>query len=460
MKREAQTLAPFLGLFIFLLAFWAVHHASREIRYSEVREAIRAISSARLALAISLTFLGYGIMTCYDVLAFRYIARTLPYRKIALTSFVGYAMSNNIGHSFLSGGSVRYRFYSGWGLSSLDIARLIAFCTVTGWAGFMTLGGISCLFESKPLLLSAHLPVGLIRPAGVLLVAMPAVYLVLCRFRRSPVRVRAYEFPLPPARLALMQILVASLDFLVAGAVMYALLPLDVPFSFIAFLGVFMMAMVAGMMSMVPGGLGVFESLMVLLLASRVSTAHVLGALILFRAVYYLLPLLTGILVLVVYEVFARRETVRRLSTTFGAVLYPLVPQVFAFASVVCGAILLFSGVTPAAHARMLALRTLLPLPVVEASHLLASIAGISLLLLARALQRRVDAAYWLTSAMLAAGVVFSLVKGFDYEEAILLSVMLGVGLALVVVAVFVERRRERLISRAQAWRDALESWS
>lgn len=430
MKRLMQTIAPLVGLFVFLLALWAMHQVLREIHYSEVRQAIQAISAYRLALAIGLTFLGYGIMTCYDLLAFRYIAQTLPYKKIALTSFVGYAMSNNIGHSFLSGGSVRYRFYSGWGLAPFDIAKVISFCTLTGWAGFMTLGGVSCLLEPRSVLLSAHLPLAAVRPAGALLMGLPLAYLLLCTLRRRPLHVRGLEFPLPTPRFALMQIVVASLDFAVAGAVLYALLPMDVPFSFFAFLGVFMMAMVAGMMSLVPGGLGVFESLMVLLLSSNVSTAHVLGALILFRAIYYLLPLTAGLLLLVAYELRQRRTAVSRLSSTFGAVLYPVLPHIFAFASVICGGILLLSGVTPAEYGRMLVIRALLPLPLVEASHFLGSIAGLAMLLLARGLQRRLDAAYWLTALMLAAGIIFSLVKGFDYEEALILSIMLAALLA------------------------------
>ena len=117
-----------------------------------------------------------------------------------------------------------------------------------------------------------------------------------------------------------------------------------------------------------------------------------------------------------------RKAAAQRLLQTFGHWASYLVPQIFAFTTFVGGAILLFSGSTPAISWRLTWLETFLPLQVIEISHFLGSLVGVALLLLARSLQRRVDAAYILTLSMLGAGIVLSLLKGFDYEEAIVLS--------------------------------------
>jgi phosphatidylglycerol lysyltransferase len=424
-RKWTDVLPPAIGLVLFCAALWAMHHALAGFHYRDLQNAVHAITSDRILGAVLLTIIGYFILTGYDVLAFRYIQHGLPYRRIALTSFLGYALSNNVGYAFLSGGSVRYRFYSSWGLNALDIAKVISFCTLMGWMGFSTLAGIACVLEPRSVLMTAHLPLGMVRPIGAAFLTFSMGYLALALRGRGTLRVRGWEFPLPSRTLALGQVALGTLDFAVAGGVLYLLLPPEAPFSFFAFIGFFMIALVAGLLSQVPGGLGVFEGVLLYLLTPSLPADRILGALLLFRLVYYILPLLIAILLLAGYELRQRRAAIARVSDAVTDVMYPILPHAFAFFAVLCGALLLFSGATPPEHTRLYWLHAFLPLSFIEASHFAASLVGMLLLLVGRALQRRIDAAYWLTVLLLAAGIGFSLGKGFDYEEAGVLAMML-----------------------------------
>jgi phosphatidylglycerol lysyltransferase len=226
--------------------------------------------------------------------------------------------------------------------------------------------------------------------------------------------------------LLLAQTALSCLDWAIAGSVLFAVLPHDVGVSYSQVLSIFLLAQVSGMASQIPGGLGVFEAVVLLLLSPAISGSAVLGALLAYRAIYYLLPLGVASTLLGAHEVIQKREGVQRLARLFGEWVPALVPQVLAMTTFIGGAILLFSGATPAENGRLAWLKDFLPLPVVEVSHFLGSLAGVLLLLLSWGLRIRLDAAYVFTALFLAAGILLSLLKGFDYEEAIALSVMLG----------------------------------
>jgi len=181
-------------------------------------------------------------------------------------------------------------------------------------------------------------------------------------------------------------------------------------------------AQIAGLVSHVPGGLGVFEAVMLAgfgASGNQALAAPILGSLAMFRVVYYLLPLCAATLLVLLREARGLQRQAVWVPWFSG-----LLPVFFAGLTLVCGAVLLFSGATRGLPGRMALAQSLLPLPILELSHLLASVSGMLLLILARGLQRRLDAAYWLTLALLVAGSAFSLLKGIDYEEASLLALL------------------------------------
>ena len=425
-KIPLHRLAPLVGLTLFGVALWVLYGELRHHSYHQVFEQFRSLPADRVALALVLTFASYLLLTGYDTLGLRYARHRLRYRRTALASFVGYAFSNTIGYSLVSGGSVRLRLYSGWGLSTLAITKVIVFCGVTFWLGFFTLAG--AVFVAAPLALppSLHLPFSNARPVGVVFLLIVAGLAAVSFKRKVPFTLRDLEFPVPSPGLLAAQVLVGCLDWATVGGVLYLLLPSGSGLTYAGFLGVFLLAQIVGVASQIPGGLGVFESVMLLLLAPTIPAAAVLGSLLAFRIVYYVLPLAIGAVVLGIHELLLRREGVRRVARIFGRWAPSVVPQALAITSFLGGVILLVSGATPPAHWRLVLMRDLIPLPVMELSHFVGSVAGAALLLLARGLQRRLDGAYLLTVSLLATGIVVSLLKGLDWEEATALAVMLA----------------------------------
>ena len=425
LKRIAPFLKPVIVLALFAIALRVLQETLARYRYRDVVAYISSLPIDQVILAVVLTLLGYLVMTGYDTLAFEYIRHPLPYRKIALASFIGYAFNNNVGLSGLVGGSLRYRLYNAWRLSAVEIAKVIAFCTISFWLGFVLLGGTLFIASPPEVPTAVHLPFNSVRILGIILLIPAAAYFLWIAIRREPVRIRQWEFDLPTFGLFVAQVTISALDWVIAAGVLYILLPDSLPLTFTKFLSIFFLAQIAGVASNVPGGLGVFEAIILLFLAPFFSAWAILESLVAFRAIYYLLPLFVATILLATRETLEKREGVARAWRIFGRWAPGIAPNLLAFTTFVGGAVLLFSGATPTLPSRLHWLRRLVPLPIVEISHFFGSIAGALLLLIARGLQRRLDAAYQLAVMVLSAGIVLQIFKGGDFEEAVILAIML-----------------------------------
>ncbi len=414
---------PLLVLVILVAALIMLHHELRQYHLRDFLDGLAAIPAARVWLAVILTLLNYVILIGYDMLGVRYVGQSLHVAKVALGSLLGYAVGNNFG-TLLGGSTIRYRLYSSWGLSGVDIVKLVLIIGLSFWIGVFGLAGFVFLWEPLPIPTQLHLPMSTTRPLGVVLMGLALSYLALCTFRRRPIRIGNWDFKPPSVTLSLLQYLVATLDLLVAAAVLYVLLPDSVATSYWQFLAIYLLALVAAFVSQVPGGLGVLE-LVILAVLDPAEPHAVMGALLAYRAIYYLGPLLLGLLVLGGHEVWLQRKSSPRAWEAVGNWAAVIAPRMMAFMVFLAGVVLLFSGATPAAAGRMAILRRLFPLPVIEVSHFFGSLIGVMLLVLARGLQRRVETAYYVTIGLLAGGIVTSLLKGFDYEEALILGTML-----------------------------------
>jgi phosphatidylglycerol lysyltransferase len=210
---------------------------------------------------------------------------------------------------------------------------------------------------------------------------------------------------------------------LCAASVLYVLLPHEAAISFGAFAGIYLIAIAAGVISNVPGGIGVFEAVLLVLLQS-VPKGSLLGALVAYRAIYYFAPFAVALALLGAHELWAHRGPAVRLARLGRTFLIAVTPQAISIAVFLAGAVLLFSGATPDKVNRLELLRDMVPLPILELSHLLGSAVGVGLLVIAHGLYRRLDAAWWLTIWLLCAGILLSLLKGFDYEEATILGIV------------------------------------
>lgn len=425
--RWLHRLSPLLGVALFAFALWLLHRELRNYHYADLVRVLKNLPRGRLWLAVGLTAVSYAVLTLYDALGVRYVRRRLSYGRIAMASLVGYGVSMTLGFPLLTGAPLRYRMYSRWGLSAGEIARIIAFYSTTFWLGLLAVGGFALLIDPPPLPPELAIDPAWVRPLGAVLLALLAAYLVLSALG-TRLTVRGFRMEMPTLGTAIAQVLSSALDWFVAAAVLWVLLPPGST-SYAAFFAIFVVGQSAGHASHVPGGVGVFESVVLLFLSPRVPAPDVLAALLAWRAIYYLLPLLAAVITLAAHELRRLRARVgvpEPRAEWFAA----LGPQVLALTTFVGGAVLLFSGSTPLRPERLVRLHALLPLPATELAHLLASMAGAMLLLVARGLQMRLAAGWRWGVRLLALGIALSLLKGLDWEEAMVLSVALAALLA------------------------------
>ena len=429
MSALRRRLTPLLGLVLFAVAVVYLWRELHDLTLAEFWRGTGTLASEDLGLAIALTLVNYVVLTGYDQLAFVYLNKSFPRWQIGMASFVGYAVSNNLGLAVLSGASARYRFYARWGLSAQEISRIVIFYSGTFWLGLLVLGGWG---------LAVHPPNGmasvarhdLAPPVGVALLALAAIYAAMSIVRREPISIFGMQLTLPSPRLVAGQFILSIGDWALAATVLWILFP-DPPPPFLEILSAFIVAQFVGLVSNVPGGIGVFEWSMLLLLKPDADKAVLVSVLLAFRVIYYLLPLCLALLVLLVDESYERRHVLRRWGRAVGSITVSVAPTLLAVFTFVAGAVLLFSGATPAQAERLRFLSHYLPLPVIELTHFLNSLIGLGLLLVSQAVVRRVDAAWTLTVGGLVLGIAVSLLKGLDYEEAI----VLGLVLTLVVSA-------------------------
>jgi uncharacterized membrane protein YbhN (UPF0104 family) len=295
---------PWIAAAAFALAAFLVYRALQRYSMSEVLVSLQAISVRHLLLGAAFTAGSFICLTGYDTLAVRYSGRRLPYRKIALASFTALSIGHTLGLAALSSGAIRYRFYTGWGLSPGDVGRTVLFCAMTVALGMATAGAIATL--SQPALVAQMLEIAppIVVAVGVLLLLAVLTYLALAAFVHRPIRIRDFELPVPRLSLALGQVVVGAGDFLMVSAVLHQMLSATAEIGYFPVAATYIAANAAAIVTHVPGGFGVIEAIIL----SLVPGANVVGALVAFRALYYLVPFLIGCVALATAEIVRRQR--------------------------------------------------------------------------------------------------------------------------------------------------------
>jgi uncharacterized membrane protein YbhN (UPF0104 family) len=429
-KKYLRYLGPVLVTAIFLLAVYLLYDKLKAYSIAQIRESLDRISHVRIALSLMLTAVNYLILVGYDWLALKAIGKSLALPRVGLVSFVGQAVSYNFG-ALLGGTTVRYRFYSAWGFSVADIVRLVLMLAVTFWVGALGLCGFIFIVSPPriPDSILERLPVADIRILGVALFLVAVSYIICCFVVRKPLHVFGKEFVFPPPRIALAQAAVASVDIVAAAGCMYVLLPSDIGVSFMDFLPGYLMAQVAVVLTHIPGGVGVFE-LVILHLTHTPQEQTVFAAVLIFRLVYYIIPLLAAAAMLAVYEAHQNSALLRGA----GRWLAVLSHSIAAYTTFLGGVILLVSATLPSRPRTFALLAEHLPKAATDVAHMACALAGAALLFLSYGLERRQTQAFRLSIAMLAIGCVCATLKGLSWE----VSVMVGI----VLTAVWLARRR------------------
>jgi len=289
-RNWSRWFAPVLGIALVGLAAFLLYRTLSRYSRDEIVASLAGIPASHIAFAILFAAASYLCLTGFDWLALRYVGQKLPYRKVALASFCSLSLGHNIGFAAMSSGAIRYRFYSRWGVSGGNIAKIIVFCGTTVGLGLMILGGCALLLRSDLAVKITGLSQAAVLGGGIACFAAAGIYLVLSARLRRPLRIRNWRIEMPPLRLALGQVVIGPINFaFVAGCLHQALAGLgDV--SYPAVVTVYVIANVSALITHVPGGLGVIETVVLYLLPD----ANVIGGLLAFRAIYFLLPLAIG----------------------------------------------------------------------------------------------------------------------------------------------------------------------
>jgi uncharacterized membrane protein YbhN (UPF0104 family) len=282
------------------LGIWLGYRAFRDHSLADIAESVARIPLSNLALAFASATASYVCLTGFDTLAVRHVGHPLPYRQIALTSFVSLSIGHNVGVAVLSSGALRYRMYSGFGLSALEVGQVILFCALTVGLGLMTLGGLVLLLWPDLGLGALGLPSAAARGVGVLCLALAGTY-VLLAWQGRPLSIRGRDYRVPNAQIAMAQIAIGTANFGFVAATLHQLLAGSTAYP--QTVAAYVLGNVTALMSHVPGGLGVLEYV----ISSLVTHGQAVGALIAFRIVYFLVPLALGSMLLAAAEVFRWR---------------------------------------------------------------------------------------------------------------------------------------------------------
>ena len=307
-QRLSRITPIFFSVLLFGLSIWAIASELRKYRWQDIVNSLTTIPNQYILLAIALTVVNYLLLTGYDTLAVRYVNQSLSYGRSALVAIISYGISNSVGFALLSGSAIRYKCYSAWGFSAAKIAQIITFCNLSFWLGLFAVGGIVFTFSLLSIPQQLHLPFLSVRPIGLIFLVIIIAYLLWTGLSQKPLKIKNWVFPHLPFKLSLAQIALTSADWILASAVLYVLLPTPKHLSFFGFFAIYLLGQVAGILSNVPGGLGVFETVLILLLSPPIPSSQLLGSLLAYRGVYYFLPLVVSILMLGWYELNQRRS--------------------------------------------------------------------------------------------------------------------------------------------------------
>ena len=304
-KRIGESARYTVVVAIMLVAVYLLKKKLQGIEWDSVLEAMYKVSWVSLLLAFGITAANFLLLTGYDLIAVRYLRKKVAIHRVMAGAVMGYALSNVFGWT-VGGTAVRYRLYSKWGFSLVEIVAFISIISMTFWLGMFLLAGIA--FVALPVQLPEHFAEGLmLQPStwGWIFLCVVLLYLIASAFIRKPVHWNEYRFSLPPLNLSAMQLVVSAGDFVLASAVLYFLIPSDLrghdAIHFSTVLVAYLAAMIAVVITHMPGGIGVLE-LIVLEMTPKSAEEPVIAALLLYRVIYYLIPAFFAMLMWIYVE--------------------------------------------------------------------------------------------------------------------------------------------------------------
>lgn len=408
---------PVVGVLLFALAAFVVSDELRHVSWRDVQAAAGTVTPLAFTLAFLALLVSYAAASTFDGLAMAAVGKTAPWRETRLTSTLAFALANAGGLGLAAAAGARYRAYQRFGFSGADVALISTGSAFVGLIGGLALVGIGAAGSLAEMAGASHL-------ARIIALVLAFVGLKgLAAYLLAP-RIGVLAHLLPNRKVRLGQIVFSAIEWAAAAMIFYAFLPPETRGPVLHYLPAFGLAGLLGAISGLPGGIGAFDAVMLAVLGPQVGTANVAGALLLYRLTYVGGPLLIAGVVSALPDAKLPALAEHRAVRAAEGVWRGAAPMVFGVLTFASGLVMLISAATPDATARLRLLTALAPEGLVDASHFLASLAGVVLLFLAFGVMGRLRRAYLAALAALIAAAVATLAKGLNYEEAVFLGVV------------------------------------
>ena len=301
-KIGLHRLGVLLSLIIIAIAAVVLYRKLHNINVGKVLTAMTTVEYRDVAISALFVAAGYFTLTFYDLFALRTIGRKdVPYRIAALAGFTSYSVGHNVGASVFTGGAVRYRIYSAWGLDAIEVAKICFIAGLTFWLGNITVLGFGFAYHPQAASDIDQLPLWLNRMLGICALLMLAGYIAWVWRTPRVVGRQNWQVRLPSGPLTLLQIVIGIVDLACCAMAMYVLVPNDPHMQFVDIAVIFMTATLLGFASHSPGGLGVFDAAMLIALW-EFDAEELLAGLLIFRLLYYIMPFTLALVVLGIRE--------------------------------------------------------------------------------------------------------------------------------------------------------------
>jgi uncharacterized membrane protein YbhN (UPF0104 family) len=287
---------------VLCLAGFTLFRMLRDVQPERVLASIAAMPASNIAISIAFVAAAYFTITFYDFFALRTIgARHVPYRIAAMSAFTSFSIGHNLGATVFTGGAIRFRIYSAWGLSLIDVAKIAFVTGLTFWLGNAFVLGLGMAVAPEAASALDQLPPWVNRAIGLTGLAAICIYLLWLVGRTRVIGVKGVTLTLPSARLTFVQILIGIADLGLAAIGMYVLLPANPPMELLPFVVIFVLATLLGFLSHTPGAIGVFDAAILIALA-QYPKEELLATLLIWRAIYYILPFSLALVVMATRE--------------------------------------------------------------------------------------------------------------------------------------------------------------
>ncbi|MCL2335171.1 MAG: hypothetical protein FWC57_03805, partial [Endomicrobia bacterium] len=425
-------IAP-LGFLVFVGALALLHNELKNLSYAEIMSTLSAIPSLRITAALCLALSYYILLGGYDIIAFKYINAQAPLKlkDILFTCFVSNVLGSNTGYSMLFGGSIRYRLYSIHNVSMVDVTKVLFFSSATIWLGLLTVGGL--VFTIAPVSLAGITKFSIsTRWIGLFFLAILTFYVLFSLRRSKPLKIFKWRVSFPNIKIVSAQIILATCDWLIASLTLFMLMPSG-EFTYFVMLKVFLVSQLLGIISQVPGGMGVFETAIVFLLPTAAENPAVMGGLLAYRAIFYFFPLSIALAMLAGYEIMRATKKIDEKTRIFGKNVSSVIVQALAVSAFFSGMFAIFSASTPFDMEQLKKAIELLPAWLLDLSHFLLGAAAAGMLFLSRGLLLRIKNARKWALIFLGATIFLSLIVG---EPPLLIA-----GFAILFAALFLSKK-------------------